>query len=118
MKIADIMTGLQAEAASGKEFLDREIKGGYACDMLSWAMAKLQAGQAWFTILNSVNVIAVASLTECACVILTENVEMEEDVLKRAAEKEIVILKTPLATYEACIALSGISVKGHECEVR
>lgn len=111
MKIIDLIPELHAEILSGEKYLDREIKGGYACDMLSWTMSRLQGRQVWFTILNSVNVIAVASLTECACVVLTENVEMDEDVVRRAAEKEIVILKTPLATAEACIALSEASKK-------
>ncbi len=105
MKIIDLIPALQAEILCGETSLDREVSGGYACDMLSWVMSRLQVKQAWFTILNSVNVVAVATLTECSCVILTENVEMDEDVVKRAIEKGIVVLKTPLATYEAGIVL-------------
>ena len=41
---------------------DAQIKKGYAGDMLSHVMAHLQADECWFTILNSMNVIAVASL--------------------------------------------------------
>jgi len=104
--IKDIIPGLDAKILCGGEFVDREISGGFACDMLSWVMSRLQAGQAWFTVLNSVNVLAVAVLAECSCVIMTENVEMESDVLSRAIEKKIVVLTTPLPTYEACVVLS------------
>lgn len=106
MKISSLIPAIKAEVLCGKPFLDREIKGGYAGDMLSCVMASLKSGQAWFTILNSINVIAVASLTECSCVVLTESVDMEDEVIRRAAEKDIVILQTPLSTYAACVALS------------
>lgn len=106
MKIKDLIPKINAKILCGEEFLDRDVQGGFACDMLSWVMSRLQEDHAWFTVLNSVNVVAVAVLTECSCVILTENVEMEEDVLKRAVEKNIVVLNTPIPTYEACNALA------------
>jgi predicted transcriptional regulator len=108
MKISFFVPLIKAEVLCGEAFLDREIKGGYAGDMLSCVMSSLQSGQAWFTILNSINVIAVASLTECSCVVLTESVEMESEVLRRASEKEIIILRTPFTTFDACVALSNI----------
>lgn len=106
MKITEIIPALQAEILCGENLLDREIAGGYACDMLSLVVSRIQEKQVWFTILNSVNVVAVAVLAECPCVVLTEDVIMEEDVLKRAAGKDVVILRTPLTTYQACAVLS------------
>ncbi len=108
MNISELIPEIRAEILCGGQSLDRGIKGGYAGDMLSWVMARLQAGQAWFTILNSINVIAVASLTDCACVVLTEQVEMDPEVLARAEERGIVVLRTPLDTYEACSVLSAL----------
>lgn len=114
MKISEFIPAIQAEILCGGQSLDRSLTGGYAGDMLSWVMARLQAGQAWFTILNSMNVIAVASLTECACVVLTEQVEMDPEVLARAEDKEIVVLRTPLTTYEACSVLSALRKESAE----
>ena len=107
MKLSAYVTKINAEVLCGETLLDREIRGGFACDMLSWVMSHLAEGQVWFTVLNSVNVLAIAVLTECACVVLTENVRMDDDVLQRAVEKQIVVLRTSLPTFEACCALSG-----------
>ncbi len=87
---------------------DAVISKGYAGDMLSHVMAHLQNNECWFTILNSVNVIAVASLNECPLVILTEGVTLQEAVLERAKSEEICVCSTELDTYAACAVLSGI----------
>lgn len=87
---------------------DAEITKGYCGDMLSHVMAHLQSDEAWFTILNSMNVIAVASLNECPLVILTENVVLQEAVLEKAKEEEICVCSTSLDTYMASCVLYGI----------
>ena len=93
---------------------DAEVKKGYAGDMLSHVMAHLQSDECWFTILNSMNVIAVASLNECPLVILTEGVVLQEAVLAKAKMEEICVCNTELDTYTACAVLSGILEKSEE----
>ena len=87
---------------------DAVIESGYAGDMLSHVMAHLESNQAWFTILNSINVIAVASLNECALVILTEDVPLQDTVLEKAKEENICVCSTALDTYKACAVLHGV----------
>lgn len=87
---------------------DCRIQGGYACDLLSWVISRVETTDVWFTILNSINVVAVASLADCACVMLTEGVGMEQDVLARAQEKGVTILGTDLSTWEASVALADL----------
>ena len=77
------------------------ISGGYACDMLSLVVSRIEPGQIWLTILNSINVVAVASLAECPYVILTDGVTMNDDVLQRASDKGLAIYSTPLSTFAA-----------------
>ena len=60
---------------------DREIKGGYAGDLLSWVMGRLSADHAWVTIMSNVNIVAVATLTDPSCIILSDGVVPEEDVI-------------------------------------
>ena len=60
---------------------DREIDGAYVGDLLSWVMGRAQMDNAWITIMTNVNVIAVASLADTACVILAEGVSMEDELV-------------------------------------
>ena len=87
---------------------DAKISKGYAGDMLSHVMAHLQNDECWFTILNSMNVIAVASLNECPLVILTEDVVLQDAVLEKAKSEEICVCTTSMDTYSACAALYDI----------
>lgn len=87
---------------------DREIDGVYIGDLLSWVMGRAQMDNAWITIMTNVNVIAVAALADTSCVILAEGVEMPEDVLETAKEKEINVLRSSQPIYETALQLAGL----------
>ncbi len=87
---------------------EREINGAYIGDLLSWVMGRANADNIWITIMSNLNVIAVASLSDVACVLLTENVTLDDELIKTANDKGINVLTTSLATYEAAIKVSGI----------
>ena len=87
---------------------DREFCGVYAGDFLSRAMSRVNPDDLWITIMNNVNVIAVATLTDAAAVLLAEDVELMPDALFAAREKGVAVLSTPLSVFEACVALGEI----------
>lgn len=87
---------------------DREIVGVYIGDLLSWVMGRAQMDNAWITIMTNVNVIAVASLADTSCVILAEGVEMPQDLIETAREKEINILSSDQPIYETALRLARI----------
>ena len=87
---------------------EREIKNVYIGDLLSWVMGKAQEDDAWITIMSNVNVIAVASLSDTACVILSEGVTLDENIRNTAEAKGINVLTTEKSTYEASVILSGL----------
>lgn len=61
----------------------REVTSGYAGDFLSAVMGKAPTDSAWFTIMNNLNVCAVATLAEVAVVVLCEGVEPDEPLLNK-----------------------------------
>lgn len=87
---------------------EREIEGVYIGDLLSWVMGRAQMDNAWITIMTNVNVIAVASLADTSCVILAEGVELPEDLVATAQEKEINVLRSSEPIYETAIRLAGL----------
>ena len=84
----------------------RTISGAYASDLISWVMGRAKEGDAWLTIMSNINVIAVATLSDVSCVILTEGVALDETLLDTATEKGVNIISTVLTTYEASIKLA------------
>ena len=87
---------------------EREIEGVYAGDLLSWVMGRASEGQAFVTIMTNINVLAVASLLDLSCVILSEDSEAPSEIIVSAEEKGINLLKTELPTYETCLLLGSL----------
>ncbi len=87
---------------------EREVNGVYIGDLLSWVMGKAQSDNVWITIMSNINVIAVASLSDVSCVLLAEDVTLDEGVLATAKEKGINILSTSLSAYHTAVKISGM----------
>jgi len=83
--------------------LDREISVPYCCDLLSVAMANMPAGAAWVTVMANVNTLAVATLTDAACIILAGGVSLDELGQKKVTEQGITVFKTELPIFEAAL---------------
>ena len=77
---------------------EREITGLYACDLLSWVISHAESGDMWVTVMNNVNILAVAALTDVACVVISDDSQIEEDLIERAREKDICLLSCDLGT--------------------
>ena len=107
MKVKDLASYNGFEAVTLPDG-DREIDGVYIGDLLSWVMGNAQSGNAWITIMSNVNILAVASLSDTACIILAEGVSLEEEVVKTAIDKEINILRTNMDIYDTAITLNQI----------
>ena len=87
---------------------DREVTSAYVGDLLSWVMGRAPADSAWVTIMSNLNVVAVASLADVACVIFSEDVKPDDDALKKAEAEGINLLSVKEGSYEVCAALSKL----------
>ena len=88
---------------------DKEIDGVYVGDLLSWVMGKADSGNVWITIMSNINIVAVATLTDTACILLAEGVEPDSDALKAAEAKGVNILSTNLSAYDASVKIFGFN---------
>jgi hypothetical protein len=87
---------------------DREVNGVYACDLLSWVMGRASQDNVWITIMSNLNIVAVATLADPACIILSENLLPDPDTLARAEQQGINILSTELDTFDACVRIAEL----------
>lgn len=85
---------------------ERQVTGAYMGDLLSWVMGRAQADQVWVTIMSNQNVAAVAALSDVSCVLLCENVQPDEDLLKKPAHRESICWvqrRVPTTRQQRCI---------------
>lgn len=90
--------GLTFVATGNSE--QKEVKGCYIGDLLSWVMGRAESMSAWITIMNNVNIVAVASLADVACIILAEGVTVADDVKEKANAQNVAILSSNKTAYE------------------
>ncbi len=87
---------------------NREFSGVYIGDLLSWVMGRACAGNAWITIMSNINIVAVATLADVACIILAEGVTLEDNVRKTAEQKGVNVFTSEKTAYELAAALADL----------
>lgn len=83
----------------------KKIEGFYAGDLLSRVLAQAPVSCCFATVMANVNVLAVASLSDFACVVVCEGIKPHQTFIETAAKKEINVLSAETPLYETCIAL-------------
>ena len=109
MKVSEFAALSGSRVLTG-EYEDREIVCGYTCDLLSHVMGKGQADMAWITVQAHMNVIAVAALLDFACVIIPEGLPVDETIVNKAAQEDIIILSSDQTAYELVTLLAANGV--------
>ena len=87
---------------------DREVTGGYAGDLLSWVMGRANSGDAWITIMSNVNIVAVATLADPSCIVLSEGVSIDAEVLEKAKSVGVNILGSDEDTFALCARIAAV----------
>ncbi len=107
MTIRDISRVIEAELVCGDD--QKSFEGVYVGDLLSRAMSHVGYDNLWVTIMSNPNVIAVATLTEPAAIVLAEDVRLSAEALGNARSNDITVLTTKLSAYEICARISRVT---------
>lgn len=106
MEVSQLADILEVTCVTPEGDLGRNISSVYVGDLLSVVMGKAKEDSVWVTIQGHVNIIAVASLINMACVIVTEGFDIDDETIERALEQDVVVYKTPLSSYDVCAKLA------------
>ncbi len=112
MTIGELARVLDGAVLGRAEAASREVRGGYASDLLSDVMANARDGDAWITMQRHVNTVAVAQLKNLAGIVIVNGRQPEPDTAVRAAEHDVVIVTTPLAAFDAAGRLFAAGLRG------
>ena len=93
---------------------ERDVSRVFCCDLLSIAMSRAPSDSVWVTVMGNKNTVAVASLTDVACIVLAEGVSMDKDSLEKASEEGIAVLSTEFPVFDMAL---NIYKAGMECSL-
>ena len=105
MIIEDLVKVLDGEVLTETTDMGAAVTGCYVCDLLSLAMSKVSCGDAWITVQTNVNIVAVSVLTEATCVVVAEGMNVEDAVIEKANEENVVIIRTQKSAYDAAVEI-------------
>lgn len=108
MQLRDIVSRLDLQVLAGEKGLDQEVNGGYVADLLSCVMAGAHPGQLWFTLQTHLNIVAVASLTGVAGIVITEGAAVAPETVERAEAEGVVLLRSADPTFETVVKLARL----------
>jgi len=100
MLLTELLSDSRFKPMTEIENPNKELKGVYCCDLLSWVMSHAKQGDAWITVQTHMNIVAIASLLEIGCIIIPEGIEIDADTIEKANEENILIISTQLNSYE------------------
>ena len=112
MKLAEVVDELDLKVRTAGGALEREVRGGYASDLMSDVIAHAEPGYLWVTLQIHQNVVAVASLKELAGIVLVNGREPEEATVERAESENIPIMVSPLPAFDVIGQLYGLGMAG------
>lgn len=94
MTVADLIKVLDLKVLSGESLENKNVEGCYVGDLLSHVMSKASKNNLWVTVQTNVNILAVASLTEVSCIIIPEEIVVDEQTVQKAKAEDIILLSS------------------------
>jgi predicted transcriptional regulator len=107
MTTATLVEKLNLTKLSGET--DKEIASCYISDLLSRVLGGCQAGDIWITVQSSLNMVAVAVMTEASCVILPEGLTASDSVVEKANEEDLTIFSSNDSAYLLAVKIAELT---------
>lgn len=112
MTVGEIAERAELEVKAGADYLDTEVTGGYAGDLISTVMAGAKSGNIWITWHVHPNTVAAAVVVKLAAIVLVCGREPEQETVERAEQEGIVILGSSMPAFEIIGKLHGLGISG------
>jgi hypothetical protein len=110
--VREIAERAELEVKAGADYLDTEVTGGYAGDLISTVIAGARSGSIWVTWHVHPNTVAAAVVTTLAAIVLVSGRQPEQETAERAEQEGIVILGSSMPAFEIIGKLHGLGIAG------
>jgi predicted transcriptional regulator len=112
MTLREIRDILNAEVLSGEQLLDREVKTGFACDLISDMLAFASSDTLIITSLTNPHVIHTAEVMDAVGVVFVGGKKPNLEMIKDINNNRIPLLSTELLIFKCCGLLFENGIQG------
>ncbi len=111
MTLTDIRDILDAEVLYGEDLLDREVKTGFASDLISEMLAHANSGTLLITSLTNPHSIHTALVTDAAGIVFVGGKKPSLSMIRAVNSSRIPLLATDHFAFKCCALLSGRGIQ-------
>ena len=109
MTLQDVIKQAELKALTNVE--ERGVEGVFISDMLSDVMTNAKTGNLWLTTQTHTNIVSAANLIDLSAIIVTVGKEVPAATISLANRYHVIILSTPLSTFELARKLIEIGLE-------
>ena len=114
MKLKKIVQECNLKVMCNADKLDVEVNNGYVSDLLSDVLANSEENNLWITLQIHANIVAIASIKGLSGIVIINSREPEEETIKKAQEKGVVIMVSRMTAFELSGRLYALGLCGTE----
>lgn len=114
MRIQEVKDILEAKIWVGEDRIAKEVHAACGCDLMSDVLAFAKEKVLLLTGLINPQVIRTAEMLDIKAIVFVRGKEPTEDMIKMAAQKNMVLLSTKYPLYMACgqLYINGLTNGG------
>lgn len=112
MTIQDVKTILDCNVLCGEDDMDQEVHTACGSDMMSDVLAYVKDQAVLLTGLVNLQVIRTAEMMDMLCVVFVRGKTPDEEMIKLAKSRGIVLMNTDLRMFSACGRLWEHGLRG------
>jgi serine kinase of HPr protein (carbohydrate metabolism regulator) len=100
MTIKQLTESLPLRVLTQNLNLDQNFEMVYSSDLLSQVLAKATYRDLWITVQTHATILGIASIKQIPCIIFSEGLLPQPEVIMKAQEENIVLLSSQQTTFE------------------
>ncbi len=105
MTLREVIRSTDGKVVYGEEFLDREVKLGFASDLMSEVLTLLDDDILLITGLSNIQAIRTAEMSDISQILFVRGKTPTKDMIELANENEIVIMTTSYSMFKSSYLL-------------
>lgn len=117
MNVAELIQKVKGKLINETAELQREIKGGFAADLMSDVLASIQPEAILITGLCNPQVIRTALMADASAVVLVRGKIPPPETVDLALQEGIPLISTPLGMYQVCGQLFTSGLPSYEDDI-
>lgn len=112
MILSELIDRLDLKVFASPSEPARDVRGGYASDLLSDVLAHGRQDHLWVTMQTHPNIVAVAAFKSLAAIVLVNGREPAAETVELARKERVAILGTALPAFELVGRAYGLGIPG------